>query len=169
MAITLVKAKKPYKHKIGDILFGNEYLENINLEDLKKKKYVYAFSNRRLNSELKKEFFEYFKYECPFIDGNRYFWFYPSFVFTDTPDEKDIMHQFMEDDNGGWRADKLKEIEEFDEYSIHNQFWAEKFYMGHGYTSYTLPSDGSNNKDVVMVRLNNDDILVGQTWVWFNK
>ena len=41
--------------------------------------------------------------------------------------------------------------------------------MGHGYTYCTLPSDGSNHKDVCMIRLDNGDILVGQTWVWFNK
>jgi len=167
----ILKSKKSYKHHIGDILFGKEYLENVNLKDLKKKKYVYGISIRR--SEFKKELKKHFEYQCPFIDGNRYLWFLPSYVFTDTPNENDFSHHFQKDPKSakiyGYKKDRIEEIEEFDEHEQYNNFGGENLYMGHGYTFGTLPSDGGNGKDVAMIRLDNGDILVGQLWVWFNK
>lgn len=169
----VLKSEKQYKNKIGDILFGKEYLEEINIKELEKKRYCYDVSVNRLPKELQNELKKYFQYECPFIVGNRYLWFTPSFVFTDTPDKQEIMHQFQKTLKDkkmyGWFSDQIKAIEEFDEYRNNDTFGSEGLYMGHGYTDCTLPYDGSNHKDVCMIRVDNGDILVGQTWVWFNK
>ena len=42
-------------------------------------------------------------------------------------------------------------------------------YLGHGYTDYTSPSDGSNSIVQVKVKLSNEDWLVCATWEWYNK
>ena len=41
--------------------------------------------------------------------------------------------------------------------------------MGHGYTTFTLPSDGSGDKVLGIVKLSNGDELLVHCWVWFNK
>ena len=169
----MMKPEKQYKNKIGDILHGEEYLEQLNINELKEKRYCYSTSIRRLSKEVQQEFKKHFLYVCPFIDGNHYYWFAPSFVFTEIPIEKAIEHMFQKtiaaEQIYGWKSDQIKMIEEFHEYKDNHPFYGEQLYMGHGYTDYTLPSDGCNHKDVCMVRLDNGDILVGQTWVWFNK
>jgi len=169
----ILKAKNPYKHEYGDILYGNEYIEMINMEELRKKKYIYHTSPNQLDSKIRYKFKALFQYECPFIKGNRYYWFSPVFICTDIPNEIDLMHQFMEDYNGGWKSNKLKQIEQFDKYgeypdkvyTLENEY----LYMGHGYTYGTLPSDGSRDTDIVMIHISNGDIIVGKTWVWYNK
>ena len=41
--------------------------------------------------------------------------------------------------------------------------------LGHGYTDGTLPSDGFGHHELACLELENEDLVVGWLYVWFNK
>jgi hypothetical protein len=156
----------PY-HEIGDILYGAEYLRVVDIAELKKKKFVY-YSRRQI---IEIEGMESFIYHCPFIRGNKYLWFWPTYSFADESKKREPEFHVQKP----FRQDVMKAIK-----SVENpygtkkdtgweNFGSEFYYMGHGYTEMTLPSDGCNHKELACVITDNGDILVGRTWVWFNK
>lgn len=159
-----IKQKTPYKDEIGDILYGKEYVKDINFSDLKKKKYTYIirdlmFRDKDFKESLKDSLNKIFRYNCPFINGNKHYYFFPAFIFTDNCDKENVYNQFMD----SWKDDVIKDIKN------NENFFTEKLYMGHGYDFGCLPHDGYNEKKIVCVETDSGDVLVGKVFVWFNK
>lgn len=162
----IIKPRVLYQHSIGDILYGEELLGKVELKDLESLRYCYEF----LSNEFDESILDAFIYECPFIEGNKHYWFFPSFKFTNLKEDTNYIHSdSFPNMANNFKNDQIRSIKNFNEYAEHNEFHGKSVCMGHGYTSGTLPYDGINGKDIACLYMDNGDILVGFTWVWFNK
>lgn len=169
--IKTIKAKKQYKDEIGDILYGKEYISG-KIKEIPEEYNVLPFFFSNPFKSLKIfgvdiEIFEKkFQYECPFSD-NKYYWFVPSFllvrdsnVYRKNKDiDRNFDYLFDSDFQKMYNEHRLEDGPD----KVVNAF------LGHGYTTFTLPSDGHGNVDLVSINLDNDDKIVGHCHIWYNK
>jgi len=170
----MIKPKKGKKLSVdcGDILYGEEYLRKFTQDELEKAFYAYPFEMpfNMEDSEFKEQFVQAFQYECPFIEGNKYFWFFPFTMFTNTRKEQHWWNAYMDsikkdaiDQIKSWQDQRKYE----DDY-VEDHYY-ESIYLGHGYTHGTFPSDGNNSKEMAAVEMENGDLLIGKVFIWYNK
>lgn len=117
-------------------------------------------------------------YECPYLPGNKYFWMLPVAVLSD-----DQSRYYQTDGEGkvpyhSTYYERKFVLEEDHEHCCGEQVSFEELrrenkinlcLMGHGYTSYTLPSDGGGEVKLGLIPLDNGDELLVLVWVWYNK
>ena len=110
-----------------------------------------------------------FIYECPYLKSNKYFWVLPIAIMSNDiqkykalcslPDwRKDMMFDFK------W----IKETSSIEEYMEYENSLSQSF-MGHGYTDFTLPSDGYGNRELITIKLDNGDYVLAISHIWYNK
>lgn len=180
--IELIKKVPEFKPEIGDLPFNNKSL----IEDYllpKKESYSDLFdSGFRM---LPVSFFGSYdpfvtlilmevnlkgivdnKYKCPFILGNEYYGIVPIGINTTSLDQyrnirfKDKFYDFVFDLD--FQKDYMISILEETGDIIRS-------FLGHGYDSYRLPSDGSIRTIVIKIKMKNEDYLVAKTFEWYNK
>ena len=114
-------------------------------------------------------------YQCPWSD-NLYYWFVPVVLITKNVDS---LADWLEDSkvpnykrdmimDTGW-TERMVVNEFFDENDSLDPTGVQRIDLGHGYTTGTLPNDGSGSLHDGTVALNNGDMLAGKVWVWYNK
>lgn len=175
--IKIIRQKKPVKPEIGDILYGQRYAfawwekekeslksyEWITLADISVNRWR---ALERLGIDISKVQ-EEFIYECPFHNGNKYYWFIPSILLS-----RDV-NKYRKNPNDKYSREAIA----FDQEWINKMFKQETYHednivksmLGHGYTDCTLPYDGNGQIELVVLELNNGDFIMGPIWVWFNK
>lgn len=173
-----VKQKIAFDPKSADILYGENFIERevekrdlehdilpINIHMFNQVDSWISLQQRfgMFITELKKEC----EYECVWTH-NKFSWFYPEWLILrkNTSEyyrnlDKKNKEFTMLFDIAYWREIKREIIEEPDSLVC--------AFMGHGYTSGTLPSDGHGELKTVLVGLDNGDALWGHCWFWYNK
>jgi hypothetical protein len=165
----------------GDLLFSEDYaIDYLDPEkDFKQKILRLNFLSgdtwmalvraKIMSDKYVREFLELeeMKYECPYMnyDPTFYYWWMPICILTDNiekyryqPEGKDyrldltIDESFMKDKNSVFKLGIMSNLKN-----------------GHGYDFGRLTTDGEAQKIRIKVRLSNGDILVVQTFEWFNK
>lgn len=164
-----------FKPEYGDILFGAEYFENFNSELDTEAVLLSALDVNTWKaleglgvdvSELKKKL----TYTCPYL-GHQYFWampvalcgkikkYYPAAekVFNSARaglafDTAYINQIVIEGKPSEWPIGKIT-----------------KLFMGSGYTHATLITDGNKGSKRAKIRLENNDWITVDVWVWYNK
>jgi hypothetical protein len=112
-------------------------------------------------------------YECPFMQGNRYYWFLPTVWFP------------LDYKNGMDRACAAGLVESWRKDMLYDQDWMtrvvsnshepfvinaiERSMLGHGFDSYCSPDDGMGSLTPAVMKLSNGEFIGGQVWVWYNK
>ena len=168
MPIQIIKQPKPYSPEYGDILYGAEYVEKeVKKEDINKvipigarSSYIWESLEGRFGIEVASIRDELI-YGCPWSD-NRYYWCLPEWLVLR---ENDVNY-YKELDT------PLKTFG----YYWDTEWWLRVFrgevlnrvistFLGHGYTSGTLPSDGSGEIKPVLIGLDNGDALYAHCWI----
>jgi hypothetical protein len=100
-------------------------------------------------------------YECPWTP-NKYWWFVPKLLFTDDP-KAWLKAAKLPDYLVGFRCgDESKRILDLGN--------ALRAMVGHGYTTDTLPDDGSCHlRDAVVYTTVPGTWVGGKVWDWYNK
>lgn len=183
--IKLIKGQK--SPELGDILFGEEYpAEFISSKIDWKNQPIFFLEGIGYNTwevlqvlnidflefqrkVLYEDIFLQYRNENGEVKGNRYFWFYPIGIRT-----KDLMkyaktpygtHRTFESISP-WVFDA--EFMEMQKRELRLSQIAECS-MGHGYTNFTHPMDGSSRIDWVAIDMDNGDQLICAAWIWYNK
>lgn len=102
-------------------------------------------------------------YCCPFFPGNKHFWMIPTAIIV----SRDIK-QYREPNLSSPMFDHMFDAT----YTLNNLRELNKVHkvmLGHGYTDFTLPSDGDNELAKFTVNLSNGDKLLMAGWIWYNK
>jgi hypothetical protein len=170
--IHILAPQHPLIPEIGDFLFATKFIHSyVKTTDPISSSFLLFFSGidnpfkalKLFNvhaTELEKQS----KYECPFIQGNHYFGLLPLAINCSN------IKTYRINDFASSSFDYLFDTE-----------WQQKFrhpleidpipqsFLGHGYTSGTLPSDGSNSLVNIKVQLSNGDFIIAKTWEWYNK
>lgn len=171
-----IKQSSPYKHPHGDILYGKEFIA-ARAEDLESLRPILPLTGPRvghnpfagLNMVFGVEVVDLqkvFEYIDPWY-SNTYFWWVPHAMVIRNGVEcykklrapVDTALDFFLDTD--WHNSNDRFTFELN--------WITRSMLGHGYTSGTLPSDGSRELIPVLVELDNGDAIFGYCWVWFNK
>lgn len=170
----------------GDYLFGEKYiipLEQKDLEDndiLLLNQICFVSWNAMIKmdcfdlpniSQFKSEIM----YDCPFDTGYKFFGIFPLAILSGDVAKyrnKSFKGRF---DDMAWDTDWTKSFI-CKKYDRNGKIGIgipvsdiARAYMGHGYTSGTLPDDGGNSLTQVKVKLSNGDWMVCLTWIWYNK
>lgn len=169
-----VKCEKPYIPETGDIISGGEYIAKRVLKKEVLGPVIFAYAVERNPWKSLKgmgidttSLEEAFKYECPYT-GNTFYHFIPAAiiikndvkVYRKPPyDSKDYNYAFDLE----WINESILKGQHPELGSI-----AESM-LGHGYTSYALPTDGDGGWIEVLIELDNGDYLFGVCWEWYNK
>jgi hypothetical protein len=173
---------------IGDFLFGEKYIYRLRQKDLDDNEILlltyFAYFGPNALAKLGcfslpsvEKFLNDSAYQCPFRKKEQeFFGLYPMAILS-----QDI-HKYRLGDLRNSHYDIAFDVEwtksmtctAYDTKTKEkivaiNVDHIAKAYMGHGYTSGTLPYDGSGRIELVKVRLSNGDWLVCATWEWFNK
>jgi len=175
-----VVQKKPYKPDIGDILSGGEYIKtNVHFGatvDFKTifggigKGFIPLYRNawqrlEEMNVEVV-NLEKAFQYKCPYTE-NTYYHFMPVAIIINhdsnveqyrQPNFAHSFHDYLFDLEWILHMDKMPEIDDIG-----------RSMLGHGYTSGTLPSDGSGRFINILIELDNKDHIFGHCWEWYNK
>lgn len=175
----LQKVEDP--NQIGDILYGADYVQIESFDNIKNlidSWYILPLSLLRGNSwrALKllgiEDMSGAFKYNCPYVEGNVYYWFVPLYLLYNNADVyKDVLkHEYFRDSN--WHKKYI--IGWIDEEPTSDREGllitkVERSMLGHGFTDSTLPNDGDGELNFATMRLSNDDLILGKVWVWYNK
>jgi len=182
MTIEIIKKDKPKKTKRnsynldGDILYGGEYLtliEGDSTEKLKRnvdkfvgdKKWIVPYMpigdpwTNLYNAGVvnARQIRDSMIYECPFNEGDRYYWAIPVVLCASNPDD---YHQIPNENSLFGREFPYTRIK-----CAHDN----SHYLGHGYTDGTLPMDGHGETRLAKTNLSNGDFLLMVTWEWYNK
>ncbi len=177
--LTLIRAKSPAKPKIGDILYGQEWLDRfVESRDLIGRK-LFNLSWLHPDGWLALEHLgipvveidSEVQYSCPWVGTNVYSWWYPIAIILDGADDayservsrtlsfiqeiREKSRNFMK--HFGFRDFELSKL------------GVTAAMMGHGYTVGTLPSDGHGSRKWAIVKMSNGDELLVCCWEWFNK
>jgi hypothetical protein len=163
----------PYVPDCGDILSGGEYIVRKVKDSEEMGRFIsYGFSVNpwvsinRMGIDVE-NLKNVFKYICPYT-GNIYYHFLPlAIILSDNSDVN--FYRIPPYNTPDWDFffdlswNKCKIYGDYEMSSI-----AESM-LGHGYTDYTLPSDGSGKFIKVLIELSNGDFLFGYCWEWYNK
>lgn len=176
MKLKLIEPKKKHttileKNIIGDILYGDKYMvgrfsHRKNKNELIKNKDIFYldFSGHYNTWNLFEDNISLeFMYECPFVEGNRYYWFVPNVILTDDIKKYDeyITHHLK---NIAYDMEWIKQ-----KYNYNARGEIHDSLLGHGYTDGTLPIDGHGYIDLLDAELDNGDMVIGHGWIWYNK
>lgn len=180
MSISVQKPKKCACPEIGEILYGQEYISRIEfptkLLDGKRlviPEYGYGWDGiKHLNIDacnLPSEV----KYECPWTH-NKFNWIYPIGIITSDETRYGYDHDAENIWEGKpWQCPEICEDKECEVgYTGISGFLTSSLYLsfvGHGYTEFTLPHDGSRDLVLATVPLDNGDELLCLCWIWYNK
>lgn len=164
-------AKTRATPEFGNILYGQEYIIDIvEMENQKNpgKGFISLCSSnpweaaKRLNVDVD-EIKESVTYECPFLLGNKHYWMIPTAIIV----AKDIK-QYRYPKFSSSMFDHLFDAT-YTLNSMRELNSIQKVMLGHGYTHFTLPSDGSIELKEFTIALNNGDKLLMSGWIWYNK
>lgn len=181
----IIHALTPYHHEYGDLILGNEKYVSEYLESMLKGKGVFrlGYAGENTWNVLEKMGYENAKavcaetsYECPYTD-NKYYSIQPLCIITD--DEQIQADKFISADgkykpywydmacDRDWVMREVKHAPD----KILKYFLGgiAKVSMGHGYTDFTLPSDGNGSILPAIMHGDNGSIILCATWVWHNK
>jgi len=121
-----------------------------------------------------KEFRLSVQYDCPFVDGNKFYLFVPNLLFTDDvpfwigriSGEVHLLggKEYIADHE--WHRHVYED--DFENKTMPMGYICENM-MGHGFSSKYLVGNGYAGKKSAVVALENGDYLGGQVWVWYNK
>lgn len=174
----MISIKKPRKRihaDYSDILFGHDFLHEIRvkIEKLEGQKAVavpwdMGFSFLAPHIDVK-EWAAACVYQCPYIEGNRFFWMYPLAILTEDETRYGVDANSRDFSKRPWLVKVIKvDATDIDEYDceLHKDLLS---LMGHGYTDFTLPSDGSRSLVHGTVLLDNGDRILVACWLWHNK
>jgi hypothetical protein len=156
----------------GDILYGEHYLKNLpsSLKKLAKGKKLAIpvdFNEPNAWKVLHNvgvtnafDVMQEATYRCPFIKDNKYFWFVPQLIITsDISKYENIQPHWRDTEFLITQGCLDKNWILQDPYNM----------LGHGYTDFTLPTDGSSGRSIAIMELDDGDIVVVATQVWYNK
>lgn len=123
---------------------------------------------------IDRSFYEQFKYDCPFVDGNKYNSLLPFAVIVKPEhvnDSKMLIDTFL----NSFSKDMISEKNLNDTFFVHSthpdsliQNVRHTSRLGHGYTSGTLPSDGSVNTKICLIEYEHAYVMI-EMHVWYNK
>lgn len=181
--IQITKANPIAEPKIGDILYCGEYLSRVELEvqeliQQPEWRFKPGTLNRLIQTQTRgfKGLFEIgvdatvleesVRYNCPWSD-NVYYWMYPLGVISD--DEKKYGRDSEDTQGFPWLCRKINTRTNMDDIDPSVFGKLVDAMLGHGYTAGTLPCDGSGEKVLATIPLDNGDELLVACWVWFNK
>lgn len=183
----LIEIQKAVRKKIdgatGDILYAHEYIESvIAKKDFELKnviplpsnlgtQYGWDLLNYYIDSKSIEELVKESTYECPFNDGNSFFWNVPIGIL------------YTSQKNFNWYKSTLTASDPFQGKFLFSDYMLDhltisrltelngvtKSFLGHGYTDETLPCDGDGNITFTYMPLSNGDKLICASWEWFNK
>jgi len=157
--VTLVKGK-PFAPASGDILFGAEFISGVAPPYFK----AYLLSHWDYNhwealynlgirgSDLSDQV----EYECPWR-STPFYWIYP-FAISDVPKEALKHMPWVEPCDFSYANFATVGPDKIDQ-----------SFFGHGYTSGTLPSDGSIELKVFVIKLSDGRSLYCYGYFWYNK
>lgn len=167
-----IKPAESTKPKYADVLYAGEFITRIELSiaDFGSRKLVQS-DDHGFNglSEFGVDFSNFQTrtvYECPW-SGNHYHWMYPLGIVTDDEREYD-----GDGDAHKCRPWLCREIDQRNNMDFVNPMqWGKVVdaMLGHGYTTGTMPCDGSGEKVLATIPLDNGDELLVACWVWSNK
>jgi hypothetical protein len=114
---------------------------------------------------------EDFRYDCPWTD-NTYWHFVPWVLLAKDP-------SVFKQPSGSWgelafdcdwiRSMWMKGFKDLKDPQVLEPDRVARSMLGHGYTNWTLPSDGSVRYIVACLGLNDDSLIAGWLNLWFNK
>lgn len=178
--MNVIVAKKPFKHKYGDLVCGFENVESEKyLETTSSKKPEgqvlplclidpnpwHALSRLKINVDPIKV-----PYECPYT-GYSFYSIIPSALIS-----KDLEKNWGELIRTGRIA--CCSVDYVLDWEYHKSTFQERMFdlseieellMGSGYTCGTRMNDGSHSKGSTIVNLDNGDMLWVHFWIWHNK
>lgn len=176
--VKILKSSKKNNHSVGDILYGVDYVDSISIPtkiDWKNKPILFLDGISPNTWEaltiLNIDFAEFkskVSYQDPY-SNNTYYWQFPIGIQT-----SDLIKYAQCKRNGSHVLSSIYPWL-FDADYIGNMYKnleigkISKTLLGHGYTSYTLPDDGSNSLDFGTINLDNGDQLICAIWIWYNK
>lgn len=122
---------------------------------------------------------EEFTYACPF-SANEYYWFLPTYIATnDYSPYKEALKRTRKihvDGEHCMGEGPIAFDSGFQKWSVEGQdtmvegmSGVERALLGHGFTTYTLPSDGHGDIVDAYLELENGDKIAGLLWEWYNK
>jgi len=174
--------KSSGKPNIGDMLYGAEYfhgeLNKSHSTNMNKRyeglEYFYLDNIHELGWLALKLFVDEvpnqqnFMYECPYI-GNRHFWLLPIAIMSDD------IQKYKSKVSDCWFKEMVFDFDFVSGNAPINEALEDggstliKSFMGHGYTDGTLPNDGSGNRELITMKLDNGDYIVAISHIWYNK
>lgn len=172
--ITPIKQSNPARPEYGDILAGQKYVCKIfegNEELCLSGKHLVVSKLQTLKSyeEMGIDVSWIPTYVCPFR-GIKFYLMMPVGVLTEKGQSEYHSHPPF------GMTDFYNRQIAFGSYSIDDiDIWhraksgISMSFLGHGYTSGTLPSDGGVELKLGIVQLSNGDELLVAVWVWYNK
>ena len=190
--IKIIKNNKTYMDEVekdfnGDILYATKFIYKMcYLKDVEKFRLIHlGYIERDSWNTLESagidgdKFREKSIYKCPWINGNKYYWHLPVAIITqdnyDTYKERiyskipDYICDMVFDED--WMNNRIysKMFDKAPRLPEHYPGGVQQSIMGHGYTDFTLPNDGSGSIRFSMAKLDNGDNLICYSWVWYNK
>lgn len=182
MELTILKinSKNPclinQNELIGDLLYLEEYAIDI-LKPEEHFNYKILKLNRVLGDSwqalvqaniMTQEYVNFLKeefiYECPYIEDTKYYYCMPICILSDN------LEKYRTEPKGkNWRMDMALDDTWMKDEEIFNLGLFSDLKNGHGYDMGRLASDGYSEKIKIIVKLSNDDLMVLQTFLWFNK
>lgn len=164
--IEKLSKSKRYIPENGDILYGNEFIAGkVKKEEINSILMLFRNSWNALEKlGIDILYKDQMAYECPYR-YIQFYWFYPTFLICQD-------HNIYKSKVDCRRFDILTDADYWINFvkicdekpnKIHMSF------LGHGYTSGTLPSDGHGTPELVYVNLSNGDKIAGFVWIWYNK
>lgn len=165
--------KMVWKDFFGDILYCDKYIYGL-VEESDRERMVPLTSAlpwkamERFGIEGASTLRDESCYTCPWTD-NSYFWFVPyALIINGSPDvykpkemPQHLVSQYDYSLDLKWHARYFKNDPPPSDIQL--------ALLGHGYTSFTLPSDGSGSVWKTKIQLSNGDFIAGFMWVWYNK
>lgn len=179
--IKVVKPPQAATPKFGDILYAGEFLSRVDIHTIELfhigKRGVH---NRLVQAESSATGFNGLReigvdasvladqviYHCPWSD-NRYHWMFPLGVVT--IDEKKYGRDRDDVKGCPWLCKEINQQTDMKNIDPMLAPLIPNSMMGHGFTVETLPCDGSGNKVMATIPLDNGDELLVSCWVWSNK
>ena len=167
----IIEQTSPWKPSNGDILFANKFIAGV-AESVDNPLSLELYSINPWNTLDRLGIdCEPLKTSCRYRDpwsDNIYYWFVPTTIDTldvsqYKPDREvtNSIHEMLFD------TKYMKEHHYKDGLGVATGI--EKSFLGHGYTSSTLPNDGHGKTEPVYLQLSNGDKLCGFLWIWYNK
>jgi len=115
---------------------------------------------------IQTDMFNKTKYCCPF-SSNNYYGIVP--IGIETKNSQPYRHEGLERQDCDWVFDlewQQKNVKSLLEDYNDPIIFA---FLGHGFTDYCLPYDGSNKIVNVKIELSNGDFIIAKTFEWYNK